>query len=79
MASELCRYGVLACGRIMHLDCRALYEAYKRGRQAPHRIPECSICNARFLGGLYAFVCDPLVPLRAKIIWCRVVWEVIDV
>jgi hypothetical protein len=24
-------------------------------------------------GGLYAFVCDLLVPLWAKIIWCRVV------
>ena len=29
-------------------------------------------------GGLYAFVCDPVLPLRAKIIWYRVVWEVID-
>ena len=45
---ELGRYGVLACGHIMHLDCWVLYEAYERGCQAPHRLPECSICNARF-------------------------------
>ena len=50
---ELGRYGVLACGHIMHLDCRVSYEAYERGREAPHRLPECSICNARFWG----FVC----------------------
>ena len=29
MAFELGRYGVLACGHIMHLDCRVLYEAYE--------------------------------------------------
>ena len=28
--------------------------------------------------GLYAFVCDWVEPLWAKIIWCRVVYEVID-
>ena len=45
---ELGRYGVLVCGHIMHLDCWVSYEAYERGRQEPHRLPECSICNARF-------------------------------
>ena len=45
---ELGRYGVLACGHIMHLDCRMSNEAYERGCQAPHPLPECSICNARF-------------------------------
>ncbi len=45
---ELERYGVLACRHIMHLDCRVLYEAYERGCQASHCLPECSICNARF-------------------------------
>ena len=37
---ELGGYGVLACGHIMHLDCRVLYGAYECGRQAPHRLPE---------------------------------------
>ena len=45
---ELGRYGVLACSHIMHLDRRVSYGAYEPGRQAPHRIPECSISNARF-------------------------------
>ena len=45
---ELGRYGVLACGHIMHLDCRVSYGAYERGCQAPHGLPECSICNDRF-------------------------------
>jgi hypothetical protein len=45
-------YGVLQCGHIMHLHCRLEYEGYERGR-APHRLPECSICKARFEG----FVC----------------------
>ena len=46
---ELGGYGVLHCGHIMHLQCRLEYEAYERG-QAPHHLPECSICRARFLG-----------------------------
>ena len=50
---ELGRYGVLVRGYIMHLDCRVSYEAYEHGRQAPHGLPECSICNAKFWG----FVC----------------------
>ena len=45
-------YGVLHCGHIMHLHFRLEYEAYEHG-QAPHRLPECSICKARFEG----FVC----------------------
>ena len=45
-------YGVLPCGHIMHLDCWVSYEASER-RRAPHRLPECSICKARFEG----FVC----------------------
>jgi hypothetical protein len=49
---ELGGYGVLLCGHIMHRHCRLEYEAYERGR-APHRLPECSICRARFEG----FVC----------------------
>ena len=53
---ELGRYGVLACRHIMHLDCRVLYEAYERGCQAPQRLPECSICNARFWGFVCIFV-----------------------
>ena len=43
---KLGRYGVLVCGSIMHLDFRVSYEAYERGRQAPHR-------HAKFWG----FVC----------------------
>ena len=43
---RLGRYGVLVCGYIMHLDYRVPYEAYERG-WAPHRLPECSICNTR--------------------------------
>ena len=46
---ELGGYGVLQCGHVMHLYCRLEYEAYERGR-APHRLPECSICRARFEG-----------------------------
>ena len=46
---ELGGYGVLHCGHIMLLQCRLEYEAYERGR-APHRLPECSICRARFEG-----------------------------
>ena len=34
MAFELGRYGVFACGHMMHLDCRVSYEAYERGCQA---------------------------------------------
>ena len=56
---EFGRYGVLACRHIMHLDCRALYEAYEHGCQAPHRLPECSICNTRFWG-----VCMHLCVIR---------------
>ena len=58
---ELGRYGVLACGHIMHLDFWVLNKAYERCRQAPHRLPECSVCNAGIFGGLYAFVCGPIV------------------
>ena len=47
---EFGRYGVLACGHIMHLDCWVLNEAYECCRQAPHRLPECSVCSARFWG-----------------------------
>jgi hypothetical protein len=52
MASELCRYGVLACGHVMHLDYRALYEAYEHDRRhlTAYHSPECSICNVRFWG-----------------------------
>ena len=53
---ELGRDGVLACGHIMHLDCQVSYEAYEHGRQAPQRLPECSICNARFWGFVYICV-----------------------
>ena len=49
---ELCGYGVLLCGHIMHRNCRLEYEAYERG-WAPHRLLECSICRALFVG----FVC----------------------
>ena len=49
---ELCGYGVLQCSHIMHLHCQLEYEVYECGR-APHRLPECSICKARFEG----FVC----------------------
>ena len=49
---ELGRYGALACRcwHIMHLDCWVSYEAYERGCQVPHCLPECSICNAKFFG-----------------------------
>ena len=30
---EFGRYGVLACGHIMHIDFWVLYEAYERGRR----------------------------------------------
>jgi len=49
---ELGWYGVLHCGHIMHLHFRLEYEAYEHG-WAPHRLPECSVCKARFEG----FVC----------------------
>ncbi len=49
---ELGGYGVLVCGHIMHRNCWLECEAYERG-WASHRLPECSICRARFVG----FVC----------------------
>ena len=51
---EFGRYGVLVRGYITHLDCQVSYEAYERCRQAPHRLPECSICSAR----CWVFVCN---------------------
>ena len=51
---ELGRYGVLVRSYIMHLDCRLSYEVYERGRQAPHHLPECSICSTRF----WVFLCN---------------------
>ena len=66
---ELGRCGVLMHGYIMHLDCQVSYEAYERGRQAHQSAPFAALG----FGCLYAIVCDPVMPLWAKIIWCRVV------
>ena len=69
---ELGRYGVLACRHIMHLDCRVL--SRRMGMVFRHLTAYRSAPFATLgFGGLYAFVCDRVVPLWAKIIWFKVV------